>query len=234
MAAATTEPAPRDAPTTGRPRAVSCRADPGAVVSPEPVKAPAPGAAAGGVRARAAVPVTGRDSPTPSGRWGSLIAGRYAVSTSGARLEILDVVAMAKVLAARDLSRAATSEPLLAPVVVELPRARASALVDHADALSDVGVEISAFGPGSIAVMGVPRGLSFPDVAAMLKSVAEVLVAGDADLPEVVVAAADLSSTDLYEAQRVAAAWSEAGLGEMPLVGFDADAIARWFRARES
>ncbi|MEM9267645.1 MAG: DNA mismatch repair endonuclease MutL, partial [Pseudomonadota bacterium] len=77
------------------------------------------------------------------------------------------------------------SQALLLPEVVELG-AEADALLAEAPALSDLGLEIEAFGPGTVCLRAVPAALGACDGAALVRDLAdEVSGAGRSDGLEV-------------------------------------------------
>lgn len=67
------------------------------------------------------------------------------------------------------------SQPLLVPLVVDLPAIEASHLLAAAQPLARLGLEIEAFGPGAILVRAVPAALKNPDTAALLHDLAAEL-----------------------------------------------------------
>ncbi len=72
------------------------------------------------------------------------------------------------------------AQPLLLPAVVDLPAPDAARLIDHADTLARLGMEIEGFGGGAILVRALPALLGNPDPAPLLRDLAEEL----ADLGE--------------------------------------------------
>lgn len=67
------------------------------------------------------------------------------------------------------------TQPLLVPQVVDLPAMDATQLLQQADTLAQLGLEIEAFGPGAILVRAVPAALKNPDVPALIHDLAEEL-----------------------------------------------------------
>jgi len=67
-------------------------------------------------------------------------------------------------------------QALLIPEVVDLPPDQLQALLDEAEFLSGLGLEIEGFGEGSILVRGTPALLGAPDVARLVRDLAEELV----------------------------------------------------------
>ena len=70
------------------------------------------------------------------------------------------------------------AQRLLVPDVVDLPRGQAELLVSRAEALSKLGIDIEAFGPGAILVRSLPALLGNASAINLLKDLAEEL---DAD-----------------------------------------------------
>lgn len=67
------------------------------------------------------------------------------------------------------------TQPLLVPLVVDLPAMEAAKLVAEAPILARLGLEIEAFGPGAILVRAIPAALKNPDTASLLRDLAEEL-----------------------------------------------------------
>jgi len=76
-------------------------------------------------------------------------------------------------LRAEFLAGQVVAQPLLLPVVVDLPPSDASRLLGHGEALRRLGLDIEAFGPGAILVRGVPAALKNPDAGALLRDLAD-------------------------------------------------------------
>ena len=70
------------------------------------------------------------------------------------------------------------AQPLLLPAVVDLPPADAARLLDHADALRALGLELEGFGPGAVLVRALPAALGAPDPAPLLRDLADELAEG--------------------------------------------------------
>ncbi len=73
------------------------------------------------------------------------------------------------------LDGAIRAQRLLLPELVELPAREAARLLENADALADLGVEIEPFGGGSVLVRALPALLDNPDPACLLRDLAEEL-----------------------------------------------------------
>jgi DNA mismatch repair protein MutL len=87
------------------------------------------------------------------------------------------------------------SQTLLLPIVVDLARHEAAALMARADALSRLGLELEAFGPGAVMLRALPAVLVAagrpPDAAALLRDLAEQFAeTGEASSLEAVLDAA--------------------------------------------
>ncbi len=67
------------------------------------------------------------------------------------------------------------SQPLLLPAVVELPAASVARLLEAAETLARLGLEIEGFGPGALLVRALPALLGNPDPAPLLADMAEEL-----------------------------------------------------------
>ena len=74
------------------------------------------------------------------------------------------------------------TQPLLVPVVVDLPAMEAARLLAEAETLARLGLEIEAFGPGAILVRAVPAALKDPDAAGLLRDLAEEFAEAGAPL----------------------------------------------------
>ncbi len=75
------------------------------------------------------------------------------------------------------LEGAVRSQPLLLPLVVDLARHEAAALLAQAEALGRLGLELEAFGPGAVMLRALPAVLVAagrpPDATALLRDLAE-------------------------------------------------------------
>jgi DNA mismatch repair protein MutL len=67
------------------------------------------------------------------------------------------------------------AQPLLLPAVAEMPARDVALLLDHAPALSRLGLEVEGFGPGALLVRAMPALLGTPEPAALLRDLAEEL-----------------------------------------------------------
>ena len=77
------------------------------------------------------------------------------------------------------LSEGVRAQPLLLPAVVELPSADVARLLDRADDLARLGLQLEAFGGGAILVRGLPAALGTPDPAPLLRDLADELAEMD-------------------------------------------------------
>ena len=89
-------------------------------------------------------------------------------------------------LKAQMAERGVARQALLIPEIVELGT-DAARLLDHADALSELGLGIEPFGPGAVAVREVPAVLGNPDAQALLRDLVDEI--------------ADLGTTDGLKAR---------------------------------
>jgi DNA mismatch repair protein MutL len=69
------------------------------------------------------------------------------------------------------------AQPLLLPAVVDLPPADSARLLDFAQELARLGLEIEGFGPGAVLVRALPALLGPADPAPLLRDLAEELAA---------------------------------------------------------
>ena len=67
-------------------------------------------------------------------------------------------------------------QALLIPEVVDLPPDHLQAILDEAEFLSGLGLEVEGFGEGSVLVRGIPALLGTPDAAQLVRDIAEELV----------------------------------------------------------
>jgi DNA mismatch repair protein MutL len=67
------------------------------------------------------------------------------------------------------------AQPLLLPAVVELPSGDVARLLEAAESLGRLGLEIEGFGPGAVLVRALPALLGTPDPAPLLRDLAEEL-----------------------------------------------------------
>lgn len=74
------------------------------------------------------------------------------------------------------------TQPLLVPVVVDLPAMEAARLLAETETLARLGLEIEPFGPGAILVRAVPAALKDPDAAGLLRDLAEEFAEAGAPL----------------------------------------------------
>ena len=59
--------------------------------------------------------------------------------------------------------------------MVDLPHADAARLLDHAEELRSLGLELEGFGPGALLVRALPAALGAPDPAPLLRDLADEL-----------------------------------------------------------
>ena len=63
----------------------------------------------------------------------------------------------------------------LVPELVEVSRADLELVGGHLEALKRIGLELSAFGEGTVAVQGLPARIKNPDVEGIVRDVVEIL-----------------------------------------------------------
>ena len=78
-------------------------------------------------------------------------------------------------LRAQRLAGLVRAQAMLMPEVVELPHSAVAVLLERADELAQLGVEIEGFGPGAVLVRALPAALGTPSPAALLRDVADEL-----------------------------------------------------------
>jgi len=71
------------------------------------------------------------------------------------------------------------AQPLLVPVVVDLPHSDAARLLAEAPTLHRLGLDIEAFGPGAILVRAIPAALRDADAATLLRDLADEFAESD-------------------------------------------------------
>ncbi len=70
------------------------------------------------------------------------------------------------------------TQMLLAPVIIELSKSDAAALIENRDEVLSLGFEVDEFGDGCVAVSAVPDGIEASDAASVVEKIAEVLRSG--------------------------------------------------------
>jgi len=137
-------------------------------------------------RAEAAEPV-GAGSAYPLGVARGQVAGTYVIAEAEDGLIIVDQHAaherlvMERMRGAREGHEVATQRLLLGEVV-ELDEAACDAVEAGAPELHQMGLEVERFGTSAVLVRSVPAMLGHPDVAALVRDVADELKAFDAGL----------------------------------------------------
>lgn len=104
----------------------------------------------------------------------------YLVAQVGEELQVIDQhTAHERVLFQRLWrgwqSRNIPSQPLLIPEPIELPAAKVTLLLEHADQLEKLGLLIERFGAMAVAIRGVPVGLGKVDAAALVQDLLDDL-----------------------------------------------------------
>ena len=231
------EPKPRVVPHPDDDPLLALRAPP-----PEPLELPpveARAASAAVVAERPSVvaepaPVVAEPAVVP--RWRQfqpqmvLAEGLALVEREGV-LSWLDVRGLQQRWVRSRLATGAASRPLLAPVVVEPSRADLQALIAGADALSELGVDVAAFGPGELALMAVPEVVSASDATALFQDLARALAA-ESDLLDVLAMHAVPGPADAHGLSVLLAAVDESLPALQPGAPLcrpvDAAAVRRW------
>ena len=123
-------------------------------------------------------------SPHPLGAAVAQVLDTYVIAVAGdGSLVLVDQHAAHErltheALAAQHRDGGVRSQALLLPAVVDLPPPDAARLLQHADALLALGLELEAFGPGAVLVRALPALLSTggpPDPAPLLRDLADEL-----------------------------------------------------------
>jgi DNA mismatch repair protein MutL len=123
-------------------------------------------------------------SPHPLGAAVAQVLDTYVIAVAGdGSLVLVDQHAAHERLAHEALTAqyrdgGVRSQALLLPAVVDLPPPDAARLLQHADALLALGLELEAFGPGAVLVRALPALLSTggpPDPAPLLRDLADEL-----------------------------------------------------------
>ena len=108
---------------------------------------------------------------------------RYVICEGGGELVLIDQrAAHESVMLHRLLGdwrkQLGQAQRLLAPVVIELPRASAEILAEHLEALDSIWLEIERFGPSTFAIKAAPAALDELDLEAMVIDIANRLREG--------------------------------------------------------
>ena len=127
--------------------------------------------------ARVEVPVEVPED-APLGAAVAHLHGNWIVAQTAGGMVIVDAHAAHERLTYERLKAQAAeglaAQALLVPEIVELG-AEADAVLEAADDLARLGLEVEAFGPGTVAVRAVPALLGQPDAAALMREVADLL-----------------------------------------------------------
>lgn len=121
------------------------------------------------------------DNPHPLGAAVAQLHDTYIVAQTPQGLVLVDQhAAHERIVFERMKAKLADNETvpaqrLLLPVVVELPEGDVAELMDCAEALTKLGLELEAFGPGAVAVQSVPAMLGKTDAAALVRDLADRL-----------------------------------------------------------
>ena len=130
------------------------------------------------------------DTPLPDYPLGAARAqvhGTYIVAQTGDGIVIVDQHAAHERLVYERMKAALANggvarQGLLLPEVVELDEAGAARLADRAHELAELGLLVEAFGQGAVVVREVPALLGNPDVAGLVRDLADDLAEFDAAL----------------------------------------------------
>ena len=168
-------PAPPRIPSTPSPSGKAVRA---AFEFQTPVEAPAepPGfAEAPSARVEPEAEVTG----APLGAARAQIHQNYIIAQTENGMVIVDQHAaherlVYERLKAARAAQAVAKQGLLIPEIVDLG-AQAALVLDHAEALGELGLTVEPFGAGSVCVREIPALLGQPDVEALLRDIADEL-----------------------------------------------------------
>ena len=133
--------------------------------------------------ARVEAPVEVPDD-APLGAAVAHLHGNWIVAQTARGMVIVDAHAAHERLTYERLKAQAAdgiaAQALLVPEIVELG-AEADAVLEAADDLARLGLEVEAFGPGTVAVRAVPALLGQPDAAALMRDVADLIAELGAD-----------------------------------------------------
>jgi len=115
----------------------------------------------------------------PLGAARAQLHGNWIVAQTADGIVIVDQHAAHERLVYEKLKRqreaaGVAAQELLVPAIVEMDRLRAQALLDHADALAELGLVIEPFG-GAVAVRATPAILGPVDAGALLRDIADEL-----------------------------------------------------------
>lgn len=153
---------------------------PAEVVPALPREAPAPQVTppvlAPEVEAEAAPPLAAEPRGLRALDWLGLHHGRYALLSDDAGVVVVDLERLRRRHAVAalqtDVAAGRAVRPLLVPRVVTLGRAEAVALLAAVDALSALGLELAAMGPGQIGVVAMPDVVPTAALEPLLRAVA--------------------------------------------------------------
>ncbi|MBJ76349.1 MAG: DNA mismatch repair protein MutL [Planctomycetes bacterium] len=170
--------------------------NPGSLVAGSPSAAPQPGFEVHEVAGRSLSDVIPSQAPaTPSdleeGRrqWAEgddlrgpflQIARTYLVRALPDGFEIIDQHALHERTTFEELRQDVREnkvevQKFLVPELVELSRADVELLSGHMESLQPIGIELAVFGPGTVAVHGLPARLRNPDVEGVVRDLVDVL-----------------------------------------------------------
>jgi DNA mismatch repair protein MutL len=108
------------------------------------------------------------------------VAKTYVIRATEDGFEIVDQHALHERVTYEELKRdlragALEVQRLLLPEVIELGRDRVKLVEEHLETLAGIGIVLSVFGEGSIAVQGVPARLGHDDCEGLVRDAVEVI-----------------------------------------------------------
>jgi len=129
-------------------------------------------------------PVDEEVEALPLGAARAQLHENYIVAQTAEGIVIVDQHAAHERLVLERLKKAMAAEGvprqlLLVPEIVELPDEDVARLLDRSDELAEFGLAIDGFGPGAIAVRETPALLGQPDIAGLVRDLADDLAEFD-------------------------------------------------------
>jgi DNA mismatch repair protein MutL len=165
-------------PLPGFPRATGVAEAP---IRPEPAPAAVGLALASPPAARAPEPPEANAAGFPLGAAVAQVLDTYiiAVAADGTLILVDQHAAHERLtheaIRTRMLDGGAPAQPLLLPAVVDLPEADAARLLEQAESLALLGLEIESFGPGAVLVRSLPAALGAPEPGPLIRDIADEL-----------------------------------------------------------
>ena len=198
--------------------------------APSVVAEPPPTAASPARAAASASVGTAAPRKLPIELWG-VVGERYAVGAGHRGLAIADLARLAGLLLQARIARGEeVGRPLLAPQVVKLPAAPLRVVIEGADALSELGVEVSAYGPGELAVLSLPDAIPTDAASDLLIELAARLP-DTAACAEVLLQRAASPARTVHAARTLLAEAAEAGVAPHDYAqDLDASSLGAWLQ----